>query len=132
MVRYPPVTDAHDIDGFELNGAVGRRDAQQRTVMRAVIGLEGRHAFTISKLPMNLGVEIGECFTEVGVELSHASLVGRCSWLRRVIDEVVGKQFVEDVERAVALHFLGVTTHDSLDRKSTRLNSSHLGISYAV
>src|SRR5262245_41329967 len=58
-----------------------------------LIGLVGRHAFTISELPVNLRVEIGKCFTEVGVELSHASLVGRCSRLRRVIDEIVGKQW---------------------------------------
>src|SRR5262245_22041292 len=40
------------------------------------------------------------------------------------------KTFVRDVRRAGRLRHHGEADH--LDRKSTRLNSSHLGISYAV
>src|ERR1035438_8260084 len=32
----------------------------------------------------------------------------------------------------MAAHAIGIVTREYLDRKSTRLNSSHLGISYAV
>src|SRR5205814_10011883 len=39
---------------------------------------------------------------------------------------------VAQLERVVELEPDNYRAHDNLDRKSTRLNSSHLGISYAV
>jgi hypothetical protein len=65
-----------------------------------VIGLVGRHSVAIGKLPMDFGVEVGEGGAEDFVQLSGAGLVGRAARLRCVIDEVVGKQFIEHREIA--------------------------------
>jgi hypothetical protein len=77
-----------------------------------MIGLVGRHPVTISKLPMDFGVEVGESGAEDFVQLSRAGLVGRAARLRCVVDEVVGEQFIEHREIAASLHFFGVAAND--------------------
>src|SRR4029434_2364186 len=104
MFRDLPVTHPHDIDCFELDLAMGWSDAQERPFMRAVIGLVGRHAFTIGKLPVNLGMKIRKGLAHVGVELPDASLIGRCSGLGGVIDEIVREKFLENIEVSLALN----------------------------
>ena len=47
---------------------------------------------------MDLRMKIRECNTKVGVEFSHTGFVGCCVRLGRVVDEIVGEEFVEDVE----------------------------------
>src|SRR5262245_996269 len=54
--------------------------------------------------------------------------IGAVSLLSREQEVEIAKQ-IEEGEKKVREHVL---THPFLDRKSTRLNSSHLGISYAV
>src|SRR5256885_5931900 len=63
------------------------------------------------------------------VQLPERLPYGSCwySWEQRLSSVRVGA----DAERAVRLEQPGVPGH-RLDRKSTRLNSSHLVISYAV
>ena len=63
--------------------------------MRPVIGLVGRHAISIGKLPVDHRVKVGECITHIAVELAHAGFVGRHVWLRCVINKIVREQFFE-------------------------------------
>jgi hypothetical protein len=51
---------AHDIDGLELNLTARRCHAQEFSSVSPVIGLVRRHAVTIGKLPMDVGVKVGE------------------------------------------------------------------------
>jgi len=47
----------------------------------------------------------------VGIKLSYAGLIWRCSWLGRVVYKIICEQFFEDFESPFALNFLGVATH---------------------
>src|SRR3712207_7844522 len=67
---------------------------------------------------------------QVGVELDQVVLVGPAD--RRAIDQLVGVGRLERLaERELAIVVLHHVV-EALDRKSTRLNSSHANISYAV
>src|SRR5215467_10094008 len=114
MVGYLAVLHAHDIDRLEVNFAMGWRDAEERSFMRPVVGLVGRHAISIGKLPMDLRVEVGECQTKIGVEFPNTRLVGSRSWLRRVVHEVVGEQFFERLEVTVSLNLFGTAADNRL------------------
>src|SRR5262245_53846961 len=92
--------------------AVGRREAQERPLMRPVIGLVSRYAIPIDKLPVNLGIEVGKCFPHVTVQLPDSRFVGSHVGLRCVIDEIIGKQLFEYVEVSAALDLLGIPAHD--------------------
>jgi hypothetical protein len=61
---------------------------------------------------MNLGREVRESLTQPGVQNAHTGLVRSSGRLRRVIDEVVCEQRVEECEIAPALHLLCVGTND--------------------
>src|SRR5690606_41839653 len=63
------------------------------------------------KLPMEFVMEVGESGAKDFVQFSRASLVGRSARLRCVVDEVVGKQFIEHGKITTALHFFGVATN---------------------
>ena len=54
------VAHAHDIDGLESNFPTSRGHAQEFSTVRPVIGLVRRHAVAIGKLPMDVGVKVGE------------------------------------------------------------------------
>ena len=108
------VAHPHDIDGLELNFAAGRRHAEEFSPVCPVIGLVGRHAVAIGNLPMDVGVKVGKRRAENFVELPRTVLIGRASRLRRVIEKIVGEQFVEHGEIPAALHLLGVAADDSL------------------
>ena len=68
--------------------------------------------------------EIGEGLAQHGGEVPHAILVGRCTgvWrctgLGRVVNEVVGEEFVEDGEVSTAPDLLGVAAHHRLGEAS--------------
>ena len=108
------VAHAHDVDGLELDFAAGRRHAKELSPVRPVIGFVGRHAVTIGKLPMDVGVKVGKGSAQNLVELASAVLVGGASRLRRVIEKVVGEEFVEHFEIPAALHLFGVPADDCL------------------
>ena len=76
--------------------------------MGPVIGLVRRHAVAVGKLPMDVGVKVGERGPKDIVELSRAVLVRRAAGLRRVVEEVIGEEFVEHFEIPAALDFLRV------------------------
>src|SRR5471030_1611818 len=71
-----------------------------------------------------------------GFRLTWDQLPWSCSYYRetgRMMPEGALEQIRgHDAIFLGAVGFPGVPDHISLDRKSTRLNSSHLGISYAV
>ena len=110
------VAHAHDIDGLELNFAAGRRHAQEFSPVRPVIGFVRRHAVAIGKLPMDVGVKVGKRSPQDFVELPRAVLVRRASRLRRVVEKIIGEEFLEHLEIPAALHLLGVAANDSLRR----------------
>ena len=91
MVGDLAVLNAHDVDRFEMDHAVSWRNAKKPTFMRAVVSFVSRHSIAIGKLPVDLRMEVRECGTKIGVELSHTGFVGSSAWLRSVIDEIVGE-----------------------------------------
>jgi hypothetical protein len=64
---------------------------------------------------MDLGPEVGKRVAQSLVEEENAGLVGRGAGLGGVVDEVVGEQFVEQGEIALALDLFGVAADHSLD-----------------
>jgi hypothetical protein len=54
------VAHAHDVDGFEVNLAPGRRQSPERALMRAMVRLVSRHAIAVRNLPMDLRMKIGK------------------------------------------------------------------------
>jgi hypothetical protein len=53
---------------------------------------------------MDLGPEVGKRVAQSPVEDANTGFVGRGAGLRGVVDEVVGEQFVEQDEIALALN----------------------------
>src|SRR5687768_17706130 len=73
-------------------------------------------------------------FTEASLvkELERLG-IGRPSTYASIIDTIQKREYVEQIERRFHATMLGMIVTDKLiDRKSTRLNSSHGYISYAV
>src|SRR6476661_7026898 len=121
QVRHPPVVgdhpgaNSHRVDRFELNGLTGRGDAEKVAEVGAVIDLERRHDVAVDGLPMNLGSEVGKRLAQPVVEQPHSGFVGGGAGLGRVVDEVVGEQFLECGEIAVALHLFDVAANHRLE-----------------
>ena len=82
--------------------------------MGAVISLVGGDHITVGLLPMNLRSEVRKCLPQPAVEFEHASLVRLTAGLRRIIMEIVGEQFVEQLPVTTALHFDRVATDTAL------------------
>jgi hypothetical protein len=59
-------------------------------------------------------VEVREGSAQNLVKLACAGLVRRASRLRRMIEKIVGEQFLEHLEISGALHFLGVSPNNCL------------------
>src|SRR5215467_15627770 len=108
MVGDFAVLDTHDIDGLEMDFTVSWGDAKKGPLVSAVVRLVRYHPVTIGKLPVDLRMKIGECGTNIRVEFSYACLVWRSVRLRRVIDEIVGEEFVEDVKSSLSLDLFGI------------------------
>ena len=82
--------------------------------VRAVVGFVGRHPVAIGKLPVDVCVEVREGSAQNLVELARASLVRRASRLWRMIEKIVGEQFLKHLEIPAALHLLGVPPNNCL------------------
>src|SRR5215471_19182870 len=123
MVGDPAVLYPHDVDRLEMDFSVSWSDAKKVPFVRAVVRLVRCHSVTVGKLPVDLRMKVGECGTNVRVESSYACLVWSRVRLRRVISEVVGEEFVEDIKSSFALNFLGVASRNCLRliRDSSRL-----------
>ena len=108
MLNYAAAANPHCVDGFELNCASGRRDIKNVSEVGSVVGLIGSNQVTVNRLPMDLRVEIRKGLAQTVIQDPHAILVWSGIRLWGVVDEVVGKQFFEQLEIAVALHLFGV------------------------
>src|SRR5215470_5735056 len=104
----------HDIDRLEMDFTVSWSNAKKGPFVSAVVRLVRCHSVTVGKLPVNLCMKVGECSTNVGVEFSYACLVWSRVRLRRVISEVVGEEFFEDIKSSFSLNFLGVASRNRL------------------
>jgi hypothetical protein len=84
--------------------------------MRPGVGLVGRHAVSVGKLPVDLGVKVRKRDTEISVEFPDTRFVWRRARLRGVINKIVSEQFFEDIEVPVTLDFFGIPADDSFGR----------------
>ena len=78
MIRDLAVLDGHDIDRLEVDLTVSWSHPKERPFMRAVIRFVRRHPIAIGKLPVDLGMKVRECGTNIAVKLSHAPFVRSC------------------------------------------------------
>jgi hypothetical protein len=58
---------------------------------------------------VDVGAKVRKRLPQVRVKLAHAGLVWSCSGLRRVIDKIICKEFLEDFEFPLALNFFCVS-----------------------
>ena len=98
MVSDLAVLDAHDIDRLEMNLAMSWSDSKKWPLMSAVVRLVRSHSIAISKLPMDLRMKVRERNTKIGIELSRTGFVGCRPRLRCMVDEIVSKELVENIE----------------------------------
>jgi hypothetical protein len=112
MVGDPAFLDTHDVDRLEIDFTVSWSDAKKGPFVSAVVRLVRCHSVTIGKLPVDLGMKVGECGTNVHVEFSYACLVWTSVRLRRVIGEIVGEEFIEDVKSSLSLDLFGIPAYD--------------------
>src|SRR5215467_13626740 len=106
------VLDTHDIHSLEVDPSVSRSDSKKGPLMRAVVRFVRCYSIVIGKLPVDLRTKVRECGTKIHVELSHTRLVRSCVRLRCVIDEIVGKEFVENLEVTLALDLFGISAYN--------------------
>jgi len=106
------VLDTHDIDRLELDFTVSWSDAKKGPFVRAVVRLVCRHSVTVSKLPMDLRMKVGECGTNISVEFSDSCFVWSSVRLRRVIREIIGEEFVEDVKSSLSLDLFSIPAYN--------------------
>jgi hypothetical protein len=112
MVGDFAVLDTHDIDRLEMDFTVSWSDAKKVPFVSAVVRLVCCHAVTIGKLPADVRMKVGECGTNIRVEFSYACLVWRSVRLWRVIGEIVGEEFVEDVKSSLSLDLFGISAYN--------------------
>jgi len=112
MVGDFAVLDTHDIDRLEMDFTVSWSDAKKGPFVSAVVRLVRCHSVTIGKLPVDVRMKVGECGTNIRVEFSYACLVWSSVRLRRVIDEIVGEEFVEHVKSSLSLDLFGIPAHN--------------------
>src|SRR5262245_19291771 len=113
MIGDFAVLDTHDVNRLEMDFTVSRSDTQKGPFVSAVVRLVRCHSVTVGKLPVDLGMKVGECGTNIRVEFSYACLVWSRVRLRRVIREIVGEEFVEDVKSSLSLDLFGIPTYNS-------------------
>src|SRR5215472_8652564 len=112
MVGDFAVLDTHDIDRLEMDFTVSWGDAKKRPFVSAVVRLVRCHSVTIGKLPVDLRTKVGECGTNIHVKFSYARLVWSGVRLRRVIGEIVGEEFVEDIKPSLSLNLFSIPAHN--------------------
>jgi len=112
MVSDPAILDTHDIDSLEMDLAMSWSDAKKGPFVSAVVRFVCCHSVTVGKLPVDLRVKVRECSTNVRVESSYACLVWSSVRLRRVVGEIVGEEFVEDVKSSFSLDLLGIPAYN--------------------
>src|SRR5262250_701515 len=116
MVGDFSVLHTHDIDRLEMDVTVSWSDAKKGPFVSAVVRLVRCHSVTVGKLPVNLRMKVGEGGTNIHVEFSYSCLVWSRVRLRRVISEIVGEEYVEDIEVSPPLDLFGVSADDGFGR----------------
>src|SRR5215467_15994623 len=116
MVGDPAVLYPHDVDRLEMDFSVSWSDAKKVPFVRAVVRLVRCHSVTVGKLPVDLRMKVGECGTNIRVEFSNACFVWSSVRLRRVIGEIIGEEFVEDVKSSLSLDLFGIPADDGFSR----------------
>jgi hypothetical protein len=109
------VSDSHGVDRLESDGLAGGGDAEKVAVVGAVINLEGSDDVAFDGLPMDLGPKVGKRVAQTLVEHPHSGFVRGRARLGGVVDEVVGEQFLEEDEIALALDLFGVAANHRLE-----------------
>src|SRR5215472_13932728 len=112
MIGDLAVLDTHDVDRLEMDLTVSWSDTKKAPFVSAVIRLVRCHSVTVGKLPVDLRMKVGECGTNVRVEFLYACLVRSRVRLRRVIDEIVSEEFVEDVKSSISLDLFGIPSYN--------------------
>jgi hypothetical protein len=112
MVGDFSVLHTHDIDRLETDFTMSWSDAKKWPFVSAVVRLVRCHSVTVGKLPVNLCMKVGECSTNIRVEFPYACLVWGRVRLRRVISEIVGEEFIEDVKSSLSLDLVGIPAYD--------------------
>src|SRR6476469_9392672 len=114
MLGDPPIDDAHCVDRLEAHLPAGSRNTEEVAEMGAVISLKRRDHITVGLLPMDVRGEVGKCVPQPAVKFEHASLIRLTAWLRCMIMEIIGEQFVEQLPITTALHFDRVAADNRL------------------
>jgi hypothetical protein len=112
MIGDLAVLDAHDIDRLEMDFTVRWSNAKKGPFVSTVVRLVRCHSVTIGKLPVDVRMKVGECGTNIRVEFPYACLVWRSVRLRRVVGEIVGEEFVEDVKPSLSLDLFSIPAHN--------------------
>ena len=113
MLGNLAIANSHNIDGFKLNRSTGRSHTEELSLMGSVIRFVGCHEFSFGCLPMDLCVEVRECGAKCAIESTHAVFIRDHVWLRCVVHEVVGEEFIEDFEVPLALYLFSISTDES-------------------
>jgi len=61
---------------------------------------------------VDLCTKVGECGTNIAIELTHPRFVGSHVRLRRMVDEIVGEQLLENIEVSPPLDLFGISAHN--------------------
>ena len=112
MVGDFAMLDTHDVDRLEMDFTVSWSDSKKGPFVSAVVRLVRCHSIAVGKLPVDLRMKVGECGTNIRVEVSYACLVWSSVRLRRVIGEIVGEEFVEDVKSSLSLDLFGIPAYN--------------------
>src|SRR5262245_39251933 len=116
MVGDFSVLHTHDIDRLEMDFTVSWSDAKKGPFVSAVVRLVRYHSVTVGKLPVDLRMKVGERNTKIGVELSHTVFVACRPRLRRVVDEIVSEELVENIEVSPPLDLFSVSADGGFSR----------------
>src|SRR5215468_2175582 len=108
MVGDLAVLHTHDVNRLEMDFSVSWSNTKKGPFVCAVVRLVRCHSVTVDKLPVDLRMKVGECGTNIRVEFSYACLVWGSVRLRRVIGEIVGEEFVEDIKSSLSLDLFGI------------------------
>ena len=116
MVGDLAVLDPHDIYGLEVNSSMSWSNPKKRPFVRAVVGFVCCNPIAIGELPVDLGAEVRERGSNIGVEFPHACFVRSRVRLWCVIDEIVREEFIENIEVSPALDLFGISADDGFGR----------------
>ncbi len=114
------VVHSHRVHGFKMDFSTRRRHTQEGSLVCSMIGLVSRHYLPVSGLPMDLCAEIRKCRPKGVVKDSHTVFIRSGVRLGRMVDEIFGKELLEQFEVSASLHFFGIPADSSLNLNMIR------------